>query len=305
VLERVRAHDDEVTVVMITGEGGTQAATQAVRRGADGYVEQRHLCAGEAVPFLCALQQALVHRAGNVAQRQLEAVKADFYSMVTHDLRNPAGNVAGVLKLLLSGKAGTLTPRQEQLVSLADASAAKLVGLIDDYLDFATIDARFLRMDRRPADLRALAEEAARQAGPRAGARQQAIELDLPRQPVRGRVDAERLGQVLENLLSNAIKYTPEGGGITLSLAERGGCAVFTVKDTGIGIAPEQLPALFRRYGRVGGESTRGIRGTGLGLLIVKEIVKAHGGRVWAASAGVPGKGTTFTVTIPLDGSEE
>ena len=299
VLERIRACDEDVAVVMITGAGGVRSATEAVRHGADGYIEKQHLSGEDEAPFLQALQQAVEHRRGVVAQRQLQAMKADFYSMVTHDLRNPAGNVLGIVRLLLSGKAGPLTPKQEQLLGIAQTSADKLVGLINDYLDFATIDAGYLRIERREAELRAVAEAAARQAGPQAGLKGQTVYLDLPREPVRGEVDAERLGQVLDNLLSNAIKYTPEGGWITLALAADGGDAVFRVRDTGVGVPPEQLPRLFAKFHRVPGEATRGIRGTGLGLLIVKEIAEAHGGTVRAESAGA-GKGTTFTVTIPL-----
>jgi signal transduction histidine kinase len=300
VLERIRATDDTVPVVMITGAGGIQSATRALNQGADGYIEKQHLNEGDDESFLHALQQAVEHRAGLVAQRQLQETKAEFYSMVTHDLRNPAGSVSGVLKLLLSGKAGPLTPKQEQLLNIARASADKLAGLIDDYLDYATIDAGYLRLERRDVELRAVAEHAANQNGPQAGLKQITIRLDLPRQPVRAHADAERIGQVLDNLLSNAVKYTPEGGWITLSLAEEEGAAVFRVKDTGMGIAPEQLPRLFLPFGRVPGESTRGIRGTGLGLVIVKEIAEAHGGSVVATSDGVPGRGTTFTVRIPV-----
>jgi signal transduction histidine kinase len=299
VLEKIRETDHVVPVVMITGAGGIQSATEAVRRGADGYIEKQHLSGDEDAPFLYALFQAVEHRAGHVAQRQLQETKADFYSMVTHDLRNPAGNVWGIVKMLLSEKAGPLTPKQEQLLNIAHTSASKLVGLINDYLDYATIDAGYLRVDRRECELRALVQEAARQAGPQAGVKQQTIFLDLPREPVHGHVDAERLAQVIDNLVSNAIKYTPEGGWITLALRQEDGHAVLVVKDTGLGIDPAQLPRLFSKYQRVPGEGTRGIRGTGLGLLIVKEIAEAHGGTVRADSAG-EGKGTTFTVTVPL-----
>ena len=112
--------------------------------------------------------------------------------------------------------------------------------------------------------------------------------------------DAERLKQVLDNLLSNAIKYTPERGQITLVLRVEGEQAVLQVSDTGRGIPKAALPQLFTKYHRVPGEATRGILGTGLGLLIVKEIVEAHGGSVQVASDGVPGSGSVFTIRIPL-----
>lgn len=184
---------------------------------------------------------------------------------------------------------------------MAQTSASKLVGLINDYLDFATIDAGYLRLDRRDADFRAVVEEAVRQTGPQAEVKQITLAADLPPGPVRARVDAERLGQVLDNLLSNAVKYTPEGGRVTVRLRTAGEHALLWVSDTGVGIPPEQVPALFHKFHRVPGETTRAIRGTGLGLLIVKEIVEAHGGVVRVESEGVPGRGSTFVVSIPLD----
>jgi len=274
-----------------------------VRHGADGYVEKQHLTGGDDEPFLYALLQAVEHRAGIVARQQLDETRADFYSMITHDLRNPAGNVLSIVKLLTSGKAGPLTQRQEQLLAIAATSAGRLMDLINDYLDYATIDAGYLRLDRCDVDLRKVTHDAAHQAGPQAGLRQITISLDLPRRPVCARVDAERLSQVLDNLISNAVKYTQEGGWILLSLAEEEGSAVLRVRDTGIGIAPDEAPRLFARFQRVPGESTRGIRGTGLGLLIVKEIAEAHGGSVQVHSAGL-GKGTTFTVRVPLQPPE-
>lgn len=302
VLRQIRLRDPETPVVVLTGAGGIESATAAVRQGADGYIEKQHLDAeGNATAFLYALQQAVEHRAGFVAQRQLQETKADFYSMVTHDLRNPAGNVWGVIRMLLSGRAGPLTPRQEQLLGIAQTSASKLVGLINDYLDFAKLDAGFLRLDRRDAELGEVVRASVRQAEPQAQVRQQTLSVSLPPEPVPAYVDPERLEQVLDNLISNAIKYTPDGGHIGVELERSAAEALLRVRDSGQGIPPEQLPALFTKYHRVPGEATRGIQGTGLGLLIVKEIVEAHGGTVRAESEG-RGRGTTFVVSIPLGG---
>ncbi len=301
VLRKIREVDDETPVVMLTGAGGLHSATAAVRQGADGYIEKQHLdISSDEAAFLYALQQAVEHRAGHVAQRQLQEMKADFYSMVTHDLRNPAGNVWSVIRMLLSGKAGPLTPRQEQLLTVAQTSAGKLVGLIDDYLDFSAIDAGFLRLELGDVELRDVVRASLRQAEPQVEVRQQTLRVHLPDDAVAARVDAARLGQVLDNLVSNAVKYTPDGGSIDVSLEVHGQVAVLRVRDTGKGISPEEQSHLFTRYHRGRGDATRGIRGTGLGLVIVKEIVEAHGGTVGLESEGVPGKGATFSVAVPL-----
>jgi signal transduction histidine kinase len=301
VLKRIREVDDETTVVILTGSGGVQSAIATVRHGADAYVEKQDIGAGsDPAEFFYTLEQAAEHRAGLVAQKQLQQVKADFYSMVTHDLRGPTGNIRSSVEMLLDGAAGPLTPDQTELLEIAQWSADKMFNLINNYLDFAKIDAGYLRLDLGEVELRGMVETSAHMARLQAQAKDQTLSLDLPPDPVAAWADAGRFQQVLDNLLSNAVKYTPEGGRVSVQLRVQAGQAVFRVSDTGMGIPPAQLPALFTKYHRVPGEATRGIRGTGLGLLIVKEIVEAHGGTVRAESEGVPGQGTTFTVSIPL-----
>jgi signal transduction histidine kinase/HPt (histidine-containing phosphotransfer) domain-containing protein len=300
LLKNIRTRNEVSTIVMITGYGGVKSAITAVQMGADGYIEKQNITSTlkDHVEFLYALDQAMEHRAGLFAKKQLEQIRADFYAMVTHDLRNPTSLILMATDMLLNEDSEP--PQQQQLIYMINQAANRLVRLINDYLDFAQIDAGFLRLDVGEVDLIQVVESSAGFAHLQAQARQQTLVLDVPPGPVSAWVDAERLKQVLDNLLSNAIKYTPEGGQITLRLAVEEGQAVFSVSDTGSGIPPQHLPRLFAKYHRVPGEATRGIVGSGLGLLIVKEIVEAHGGTVQAASEGIPGKGTTFTVRIPL-----
>jgi len=302
VLQRIREVDDTSAIVMVTGAGGVKSAIAAVRRGADGYVEKRDISVGgDTTGFLYALERAIERRAGVIAQKQLQEIRADFYSMVTHDLRSPTSSVSIAINMLLDGDVGPITADQHELLVIAQESTEKLLNLINDYLDFARINAGYLRPDLRETELRGLVEISAHLARLQARPRRQTLTLDLPAEPVHGCVDAERFKQVLDNLLSNAIKYTPEGGEISVQLRVEGKEAVFQVRDTGMGIPPEQLPALFAKYHRLPGKAAARIPGAGLGLLIVKEIVQAHGGAVHAESGGVPGKGTTFIVRIPLD----
>jgi signal transduction histidine kinase/HPt (histidine-containing phosphotransfer) domain-containing protein len=302
ILQRIRERDTTSTIVMLTGHGGIKSAITAVQLGADGYLQKQDITATahDHFEFVYALEQAVEHRTGLVAQRQLEDVRADFYSMVTHDLRNPAGTIKAALEMLVEDGTDALTPSQQELVGVARHAVSKMLLLINDYLDYAKIDAGYLRLDRKEVELRAVVEESAQLSMLQARARQQTLTLDLPPDPVPAFADAERLKQVLDNLLSNACKYTPEKGCITVQLRVDGDQAVFRVSDTGVGILPKQLPSLFTKYHRVPGEGTRGIRGTGLGLLIVKEIVGAHGGSIRAESEGVRGKGATFIFNIPL-----
>jgi signal transduction histidine kinase len=301
VLQRIRRTDDETTVVVLTGLGGVKSAIAAVRHGADAFIEKQDIAAGrDPEEFFYSLEQALEHRAGIVAQGQLQEIKADFYSMVTHDLRNPAGAITTAIELLRDEGGEPLTPQQAEYVEIIEEAAEQLSSLINDYLDFAKIDAGYLRLNLDDVELGAMVEARAHFFRLQAQAKGQELVLDLPTDPVLAQADGERLQQVLNNLLSNAVKYTPQGGRITVQLRADDGQARLRVSDTGIGIQSDQMPALFAKFHRVPGEATRHIRGTGLGLLIAKEIVEGHGGTISVESEGVLGKGTTFTVTIPL-----
>lgn len=303
VLERIREKNTTSAIVMITGHGGIRSAMAAAQQGADGYLQKQELTATaqDHSEFLYALQQALEHRAGVVAQQQLEKMRADFNAMITHDLRNPVGVILTAAEMLQAEHIGQLSLPQRDLVSIIYSAAAKMAHLINDSLDLARIDAGYLRLERERVDLRESAVESARLARLQAQAKRQTLTLDLPGEAVVACVDAERFKQLLDNLLSNAVKYTPAEGQITVQLTAQNDQVTLCVSDTGIGIPPEQLPHLFSRYYRITGMATRGVQGTGLGLLIVKEIVEAHGGDIRVESAGVAGQGTRFIVTIPRE----
>ncbi|MEJ5200030.1 MAG: hybrid sensor histidine kinase/response regulator, partial [Anaerolineae bacterium] len=297
ILREIRQTNDETAIVMLTGVGGVKSAITAVQHGADGYLEKHDLnVGGDHAEFFYALTQAIQRRAGLVAQKQLSQVRADFYSMVTHDMRNPASATVMILDLLLSDYADSLTPPQLELLNMARDASRKLLGLINDYLDFAKIEAGYLKLDRQTVDLRDVVEAGVRFGQVQAQSKNQTVILDLPQQPLYACVDPERIKQVVDNLVSNAVKYTPEGGRITVQLYRDGKFALLRVSDTGQGISKAQMEVLFTKYQRLPGETARRIQGTGLGLFIVKQTVEAHGGSVWAESEGIPGKGSTFFV---------
>jgi signal transduction histidine kinase/HPt (histidine-containing phosphotransfer) domain-containing protein len=302
VLQRIRATNDTSTVVVITGHGGIKSAIAASHFGADGYIEKQDITVTrrDHMDFMYALEQAIEHRAGLVAQKQLEQVRAEFYSIVAHDMRNPATLIAMASDMLTDGSVEPLTPRQNELVTLIGEATDRLLRLTKDYLDFAKIEAGYLRLNRTQIDLRQLIESSVRIVRLQAEVKQQTLTLDMPPTPVLAWVDAEKFRQVFDNLLSNAVKYTHEEGHIVLHLRTEEDQVFFQVSDDGIGISSEQLPLIFTKYHRVPGQETARIAGTGLGLIIVKEIVEAHGGRIWVESNGVPGQGTTFTFTMPL-----
>jgi signal transduction histidine kinase len=218
--------------------------------------------------------------------------------MVTHDLRNPAGTVLGIIKLLLAGKGGPLAPRQEEMLRLAQRSSEKFVSLITNYLDYSKIEAGYLKITPDEVDMVRLLQSSAEQAQLLVEAKGLTLKVNVPDGPLYAHVDADKLEQVFDNLISNAIKYTPDHGTITLTLQQSNRDLVVHVADTGNGIPKDQIGALFTKYHRVPG-TERQARGTGLGLLIVKEIVEAHHGTVSVISDGIQGHGSTFTVWLP------
>jgi two-component system, NarL family, sensor histidine kinase BarA len=303
VLNRIRQVDDRCAIVMITGTGGIKTATIAVKQGADGYIGKQDLTLGnDPADFILALDQALERREGLVAQKELEAFKADFYAMVTHDLRSPTGSILLCTDMLLRSEAGPLAPEQAEIVVIANNAARRLLSLINNYLDYAKINAGYLRLDIGEVELCSLVQNSAQFARIQANAKEQSLTLDLPDTPIPARADGERVKQVIDNLITNSIKYTPVGGQITVQVRRDPALeqAVLRISDTGYGIPVDQVPELFTKYHRVSGQATRSAAGTGLGLLIVKEIVTAHGGGVRAESEGA-GKGTTIVVTLPLN----
>ncbi len=274
ILRRLRANEPtaETPIVVLSTKEDARIKRDAFANGASDYIvklpDRVELLArvryhsgaclnqrrrNQIATALRASQRALAERVSQL-QAALEEIellqqaKADFYSIVTHDLRNPAGNVRVATKMLLEGKAEPLLPKQRQFVDIAANASEKLMRLINDYLDFAKIDAGYLHLNREPTDLVEVARRAASTATLQAGVKNLALRVDVPASVAAGEADGGKLEQALENLLSNAVKYTAEGGTVTLSLIVDGERARFTVADTGAGIDPALIPTLFAKY---------------------------------------------------------
>ncbi len=297
VLEQIRRASQDVVVVMLTSSEDIKKAITTIREGADGYFQKQDLpLEGDKTQFFDALEQARNYRAGIIARRQLEQLKTDFYSMITHDIRNPANVVELAIDELLEDK-NTFDANQQKMLTLASDAAKKMISLVTDYLDYAKIDAGYLKIETKDTDLCKLIQSSSDQARVIATEKNQTLNLELPA-TLNAFVDESKLKQVVDNLISNAVKYTPEHGSIKVKLEQKNEFVCFSVKDTGHGISSEHLKLLFEKFARLPGETHRS-KGTGLGLVIVKAIVEGHGGKVWAESKGV-GEGSTFQFEIPI-----
>ena len=231
---------------------------------------------------------------------ELERMRAEFVGMVSHELRTPLAAIKGSSAAVL-GSARALAPAEmREFFRVVDEQADRMVALIADLLDAGRLDAGTLTVSPEPTEV-ALLVDRARTTFLSGGGRHTVL-VDLPPALPRAMADRDRVVQVLNNLLANAARHAPESAPIRVAAEPDGVHVAVSVADEGRGIAPEELPHLFRKYrGAAGGAREAGAGGSGLGLAICKGVVEAHGGRIRAESAG-PGRGARFTFTLPVAG---
>lgn len=227
--------------------------------------------------------------------QEAEHLRRHLMADVSHELRTPLTVLEGNLRAAL-----------DHVAELDAAAIANLyhqthhlVRLVNDLRELALAESHQLPLDKQPTDLNALAVETLQALEPLAEERGVLLADQLERLP-EIRVDPNRMRQVLFNLLTNALRHTPPGGTITMSGSCKDGVVRLAVTDTGDGLEPEQLAAVFERFYRVDRSRSRETGGSGLGLAIVKAICEAHGGRVEAASMG-KGQGSSFAVVLPAE----
>ena len=226
---------------------------------------------------------------------ELEHMRAEFLGIVSHELRTPLISIKGSTATVLSASTAPDPAEMLQFFRVIDEQADHMRGLIGDLLDHGRIVTGTLSVSPEPIEVAALVDQARNTFLSGAGSR--TLGIDLPEDLPRVMADRARIVQVLGNLLSNAARHSPESAPIRVAAVRDGVHVAVAVADRGRGVPAEQLPHLFRKHSAA--ERGEGARGTGLGLAICKGLVEAHGGRIWAESGG-PGRGTTFTFTVPL-----
>ena len=227
-----------------------------------------------------------------------ERLKGEFLSVISHELRTPLNAIMGFGSFLEDEIGGSLNEKQHEYVEKLLKGSHRMLGLVDDLLDFASIQAGRFGVYPEETDYPSLVEEAVASLEP--VARKKGIRIDREiRVEAPVCVDPRRMGQAISKLVSNAVKFTPEGGRVRLKAFLEGDRLITEVEDDGLGIAPEDIPSLFDPFKQVDMGLTRVAGGAGLSLGIVKAIVEAHGGTITVESPG-PGKGSTFRFEIPL-----
>ncbi len=232
-------------------------------------------------------------------EKEISQMKTDFVSNVSHELRTPLSSIKAYVEMLLDGEVED-DKTQREFHEIIAGEADRLNRLIDNILNISRIESGVVRVVREPLNLTEIAKQVISVASPQAKAK--SITLADRMVPVYHQVEADKdmIYQATLNLVGNALKYTPEGGKVTVSTSvdERRGVAVCEVADTGVGIAPEDLPHIFDKFYRVQGH-TKMAKGTGLGLTLVKHIIETvHDGKLTVTSEA--GKGSTFSFELPL-----
>jgi signal transduction histidine kinase/CheY-like chemotaxis protein len=275
----IRVGDSLTGVLMLLDEAGESFGPEERKTLA---VVEREL--GSVLTFLAARDET-------------EAVKADFMSMIVHDLRSPLAGILAGSDILKGGMAGELNDDQKQVVEILASSSKRLMALVNEVLDMSRIEAGRLQLHRSEARPEPMVKRAVDETKFLAGEKSQILDYAVAAGLPDLHADQEKVEQVLINLVTNAVKFTPVGGRLKVTADPVKGGVKFAVSDTGPGLTPEEQGHLFEKYSELAGRRKSELRGTGLGLFICRSVVEAHGGTIGVDST--VGQGSTFHFTIP------
>ncbi len=234
---------------------------------------------------------------------EVDRLKSEFVATVSHELRTPMTSIRGYVDVLLMGAAGAVSENQRHFLDIVKSNTERLNILVNDLLDISRIEAGRVTLSTTAVDMREIADEVVKDVTRRTQEEGKPMTVALEAEANLPRVvgDPERLRQIIGNLADNAFNYTPANGTITLRLRHENGNLRVDVQDSGIGIAPENQERVFDRFFRGEDPLVLATPGTGLGLPIVKQLIEMHRGKIWMTSPGIPGKGSTFSFTLPVE----
>lgn len=306
--KELRRIDEELPIILMTAHASLDMAVKAIQADVYDYLikpvdtnhlkrslskalEQRRL-SKENKALLADLQRA------NDQLNRLNDLKSKFLSIVSHDLRTPLTSIKGYAQVL-TAPAELSEQQKKNFLEVIVKESNHLGMLISDLMDFVSIEAGKLRVEKEPADLKEIIIDTVNRMTPIAKEKKIQFKSELPSENLpQISADPRRLGQVLNNLVGNAFKHTPANGGVVLSVTLTEDAMRVAVTDTGEGIPTTALRHVFEQFYQVESHASKR-DGIGLGLTISREIVKAHGGEIGVLSDG-PGKGTQFWFTLPL-----
>ena len=235
-------------------------------------------------------------RASNEKLKTLDTLKTQFFANINHELRTPLTLMLAPLGPMLDGQLGKITAKQKESIATIRQNGFRLLKLINNLLDLTKLEEGKMRLKIHTLDLVEYVQALLASVKPLTDRKKITLYFQHPSDTVQITIDPENFEKVVLNLLSNAIKFTPEGGRITVYLEDKEDGITLTVEDTGIGIPPDMLDSIFDRFSQVDGSPSRAQEGTGIGLSLVREIVRLHGGRIHVESDLK--KGSRFVVEL-------
>jgi signal transduction histidine kinase len=267
-----------------------------------GFLTAALLLVGGVSAWIVALLHAREHesarlRAALQAAESANLAKSDFLAKMSHELRTPLNAILGFSEIIKDALFGPLLTRYREYAGDIHRSGRHLLTLINDILDISRIEAGALKLNEEPVAPAAVIGEVIATLREQSAAAQVAVALEADAELPRLMADLRAVRQMLLNLGSNAIKFTPAGGHVTFAARRANDGLALSVRDTGVGIAPDDLAHVTEPFGRGTSQIAAGVEGTGLGLPITKSLVEAHGGRL--AITSVQGEGTTVVLTFP------
>lgn len=335
VLEVLKRESPDTIVVLMTAFGSEETAVEAMRHGVNDYIinkrpfdpdEVRNVVRRACDEARLRVENARLQRELESANQQLQqyagsleksikdlrsaneqlkdfdAAKASFFSMISHELRHPLTVAKGYLELVTSSGAALPTDLRGFL-TIADQNLNTLAKMLEDLLDLSRMEAGHYQVERQAERPAWLVNQAVLAMTAAATSKDIKLNSNLPPSLPLVSADPRRIGQVLVNLLENAIKFTPQGGSITLTAKELPKEVEFVVSDTGIGIESSELEKIFERFYQIKNPALSNHEGAGLGLAISREIVRLHGGQIWAKSPD--NHGTELHFTLPRSADSE
>jgi signal transduction histidine kinase len=310
ILER----DPETIAVVITGYATAELAVEAIQHGAYNFISKPFT----ANMLLITVNQGLEKRQLSLDSKRMRTLeqesieltrakeqaellnefKSHFATMVAHELRSPVSGVQSLVRTMLRGMAGEMTEQQTELLGRINIRLDFLLMLINDLLTLAASKSLENELPLEPVSLDKMLRTVVERHSEQAQEKQISVEMTLSEPAIWVCATEEGLDTVLRNLLSNAIKYTPSQGRVQVLVDQEGDTARIRVSDTGIGIAPEDIPHIGEEFFRTKDVHQKGIVGTGLGMSIVNQFVDRFGGQIHIESQ--LGQGTTFTIMLPI-----
>ena len=302
MVTRLCTENPTLPLIVLSGLEDQATALAAIQHGAQDYLIKGQ-GGGDLISRAIrhAIERKLIDRQLVEAKQSAEAAnraKSEFLASMSHELRTPLNAIIGFSEMIEQKLKGPLSETYRQYGEIVRTSGQHLLAIINDILDIAKLSSGKIELDLEPLDVTKVITEAVSMIAKKADSARVQIVIDLDARCPRIEADRLRMRQVLLNLLTNAVKFTPAGGHVEVSASVGASELHIAVRDTGIGIAAEDINPALEPFTQVGGGKMRGQQGTGLGLPISKTLVVLHGGRFDIASA--PDLGTTVTISLPI-----